>query len=86
MVDDGAYCREVMKQLAAVQGLLEAASRAVLRDHLETGVADAVAAGRTDEVVGELMETLMFDKPVLRPSLSAAELDATRDMSQAGEK
>lgn len=75
MVDDGAYCPDVMKQLAAVQGLLEAASRTMLRNHLETCVADAVRAGRTDQVVDELMETLKFDKRVLRPSLSAAELD-----------
>ena len=75
MVDDGAHRREVMKQLAALQGLLEAGSRTVLRNHLETCVADAVRAGRTDQVVDELMETLKFDKRVLRPSLSAAELD-----------
>lgn len=75
MVDDGTDCSDVMKQLAAVQGLLEAASRTVLRNHLETCVADAVRAGRTDQVVDELMETLKFDKRVLRPSLSAAELD-----------
>ena len=75
MVDDGAYCPDVMKQLAAVQGLLEAASRTVLRNHLETCVADAVRAGRTDEVVDELMETLKFDKRVLRPSLSPVEGD-----------
>ena len=75
MVDDGAYCPDVMKQLAAVQGLLEAASRTVLRNHLETCVADAVRAGRTDEIIDELMETLKFDKRVLRPSLSSAELN-----------
>ena len=73
MVDDGAHCPDVMKQLAAVQGLLEAASRTVLRNHLETCVADAVRAGRTDEVVDELMEALKFDKRVLRPSLSPTE-------------
>ena len=75
MVDDGAYCPDVMKQLAAVQGLLEGASRTVLRDHLETCVADAVRSGRTDGVVDELMQTLKFDKRVLRPPLSTAELD-----------
>ncbi|MBW3576951.1 MAG: metal-sensitive transcriptional regulator [Actinobacteria bacterium] len=75
MVEDGAYCPDMMKQLAAVQGLLEAASRTVLRNHLETCVADAVRAGRTEEIVDELMETLKFDKRALRPSLSASELD-----------
>ena len=86
MVDDGAYCREVMKQLAAVQGLLEAASRTVLRNHLEVCVAAAGPAGRTNEVVDELMETLKFDKHVPRPSLSAAEMDGALEMSKAGEK
>ncbi len=75
MVQDGAYCPDVMKQLAAVQGLLEAANRTVLRNHLETCVTDAVRAGRAEEIVDELMETLKFDKRALRPSLSASELD-----------
>ena len=36
MVETDTYCVDVMKQLAAVQGSLEASSRAVLRNHLET--------------------------------------------------
>jgi DNA-binding FrmR family transcriptional regulator len=36
-----------MKQLAAVQGLLEGASRVMLRRHLETCVATAMREGRT---------------------------------------
>ena len=75
MVNTGADCPDVMKQLAAVQGLLEAASRIVLRGQLGMCVADAVSAGPTDEVIDELMETLKFDKRVLRPSLPATELD-----------
>jgi DNA-binding FrmR family transcriptional regulator len=66
MVADGAYCPDVMKQLAAVQGLLEGTSRMVLRQHLETCVARAMQAGQTEEIVDELMETLKFDKHVLR--------------------
>lgn len=68
MVEADAYCPDVMKQLAAVQGILEAASRAVFRNHLETCVADAIRAGRTEEIVDELMETLKYDKRVLRPT------------------
>lgn len=75
MIESGAYCPDVMKQLAAVQGLLEAASRTVLRNHLETCVAEAIRDGRTEEIVDELMETLKFDKQALRPSLTASELD-----------
>ncbi|MGH9177759.1 MAG: metal-sensitive transcriptional regulator [Acidimicrobiales bacterium] len=61
MVEDDAYCPEVMKQLSAVQGSLERASRIVLRNHLETCVAAAMVAGRTDEIVDELMEALRYD-------------------------
>jgi CsoR family transcriptional regulator, copper-sensing transcriptional repressor len=67
MVEADAYCPDVMKQLAAVQGLLEATSRVVFRNHLETCVATAMQQGRTAEVVEELMETLKYDKRVLRP-------------------
>lgn len=75
MVEAGVYCPDLMKQLAAVQGLLESANRTVLRNHLETCVADAVRAGRTEEIVDELMESLKFDKRALRPTLSATDLD-----------
>ncbi|HLF99682.1 MAG TPA: metal-sensitive transcriptional regulator [Acidimicrobiia bacterium] len=62
MVEDDTYCPEVMKQLSAVQGSLERASRIMLRNHLETCVAAAMAAGRTDEIVDELMEALRYDR------------------------
>lgn len=62
MVEDDTYCPEVMKQLSAVQGSVERASRIVLRNHLETCVAAAMVAGRTDQIVDELMEALRFDR------------------------
>lgn len=61
MVEDEAYCPDVMKQLSAVQGSVQAANRLMLRNHLETCVADAMQAGRTAEIVDELMEALRFD-------------------------
>ena len=67
LVEADAYCPDVMKQLSAVQGLLEGASRVMLRRHLETCVAKAMQEGRTAEIVDELMETLKFDKHVFRP-------------------
>jgi DNA-binding FrmR family transcriptional regulator len=67
MVEEEAYCPEVMKQLSAVQGSLERASRLVLRNHLETCVAAAIIAGRTDEIVDELMEALRFDRVTTGP-------------------
>ena len=66
MVEDDAWCPDIMKQLSAVQGMLEGTSREVFRHHLETHVAEAVRAGRAEEIVDELMETLKYDKRVLR--------------------
>lgn len=62
MVENDEYCPDIMKQLSAVQGSLERASRLVLRNHLETCVAAAMQAGRTDEIVDELMEALRYDR------------------------
>lgn len=67
MVEDDAYCPEIMKQLSAVQGSLERASRLVLRNHLETCVAAAMQAGRIDEIVDELMEALRYDRIATGP-------------------
>ncbi len=71
MVEDDTYCPDVMKQLSAVQGSLERASRVVLRNHLETCVAAAMVAGRTDEIVDELMEALRFDRVTTGPGPEA---------------
>src|SRR6266508_750703 len=67
MVEDDTYCPDLMKQLSAVQGSLERASRIVLRNHLETCVAAAMVAGRADEIVEELMEALRYDHTVTGP-------------------
>ena len=68
MIEDDAYCPDVMKQLSAVQGSLERASRLVLRNHLETCVAAAMQAGRVDEIVDELMEALRYDRVTTGPT------------------
>lgn len=68
MVENDAWCPDIMKQLSAVQGTLEGTSREVFRHHLETHVADEVAAGRGAEVIDEIMEALKYDKRVMRPT------------------
>lgn len=62
MVEEDAYCPEVLKQLSAVQGSLERAGRLVLRNHLETCVAKAMQEGRTSEIVDELLDALRFQR------------------------
>lgn len=83
MVENEAYCPDVMKQLAAVQGLVDGASRIMLRRHLETCVARAMQQGRTAEIVDELMETLKFDRHVFRPATVEGADDAAQDAEPA---
>ena len=78
MVEDDTYCPDVMKQLSAVQGSLERASRVVLRNHLETCVAAAMVAGRTDEIVDELMEALRYDRVTTGPGPEATVTGGSR--------
>ena len=68
MVEEDAYCPDVMKQLSAVQGSLARVSRLVLRNHLETCVAEAMRQGRETEIVEELMEALRYEPSVTGPT------------------
>src|SRR5260370_33478744 len=76
MVEEDASCPDVMKQLSAIQGQIAGASRLVLRNHLETCVAAAMAAGRTEEIVEELMEALRFDRGTTGPYRAVLPADA----------
>lgn len=68
MVEEEAYCPDIMKQLSAIQGGLQGASRLVLRNHLETCVAEAMREGRTIDIVDELMDALRFDQIATGPT------------------
>lgn len=71
MVDDERYCPDIMKQVSALQGSLERVNRVLLQNHLETCVAHAVADGRTEEIVDELMETMRYTAAVTGPGPSS---------------
>jgi len=58
--DPEAYCVDVLKQLKAVQGALEAAGAVVLRGHLEAHVATAATRGDGQDMVDELMEVFKY--------------------------
>lgn len=70
MVEEEAYCPDLMKQVSALQGSLERVNRVLLQNHLETCFTLAVAEGRTPEVVDELMETMRYTKAVTGPAFS----------------
>ena len=62
MVDEEAYCVDLMKQLSAVQASLERVQQIFLRNHLSTCVSDAIKDGMGEEIIDELMGALKFNK------------------------
>lgn len=55
MVEEDRYCIDVLHQLSAVQGALDRVRRDILEAHLRGCVPEAVAEGRTEDIVDELM-------------------------------
>ena len=70
MVETERYCPDIMKQVSAVQGSLEKVNRILLQNHVETCVLHAVAEGRSEQIVDELMETLKYTPAVTGPARS----------------
>lgn len=67
MVEGEEYCPDIMKQVSALQGSLERVNRVLLENHLETCVPEAVAEGRTSQIVDELMEALRYTTALTGP-------------------
>ena len=55
MVDDDAYCIDILTQVAAVRTALEQVALRVLDGHVRGCVADATAGGGGDDKLDELM-------------------------------
>ncbi len=72
MVEEDAYCIEVMKQLSALQSSLERSNRLVLLNHLETCFSGAVGSGKGAEALAELMDALKFHDGLTGPGIAAA--------------
>jgi CsoR family transcriptional regulator, copper-sensing transcriptional repressor len=62
MVEQDAYCVDLMKQVSAAQSSLEKVNRLILRNHLETCFSEAVNEGRGHAAIAELMDAVKFDK------------------------
>jgi DNA-binding FrmR family transcriptional regulator len=58
MVEEGAYCIDVVHQSMAVQSALKKADEAVLENHLKGCVADSIRNGKSEEAITEVMEVL----------------------------
>ena len=53
MLENDAYCADVLTQVAAVNAALNSFSKVLLAEHVRTCVADNIRAGN-DEVIDEL--------------------------------
>jgi DNA-binding FrmR family transcriptional regulator len=67
MVETDEYCVDVMKQVSAVQASLERVNRLVLKNHLETCFSEAVAEGRAEAAVSELVDAVKFNAVLTGP-------------------
>ena len=57
MVENGAYCPDILVQSAAVSAAMNAFNRELLASHIRTCVTEDIRAGR-DEAVDELLDTM----------------------------
>ena len=57
MVENSAYCTDILTQTAAVTAALNAFSRELLGNHIRTCVADDLRAGK-DDIIDELLQTV----------------------------
>ncbi len=57
MVENDAYCVDILTQTAAAQSALNAFNKLVLASHIKTCVADSVKNGEHDKI-DELVETI----------------------------
>ncbi len=57
MVENGAYCPDILVQSAAVNAAVNAFNKELLASHIRTCVADDIRNGK-DEVIDELVATL----------------------------
>jgi DNA-binding FrmR family transcriptional regulator len=58
MVEEDAYCMDVIKQLQAVQGAIDRVNALLLNDHLQSCVTIAIRSNdpaERERVIGELM-------------------------------
>jgi CsoR family transcriptional regulator, copper-sensing transcriptional repressor len=58
MLESDAYCIDIVHQSLAVQAALKKADDEVLKNHLETCVADSIREGNSREAIGEVMQVL----------------------------
>jgi DNA-binding FrmR family transcriptional regulator len=88
MLEEDAYCMDVLKQLQAVQGAIGRVNALLLQDHLQTCVTTAIRGDEPAErerVFGELL-ALYEQRALLDPPGSAAAGSGSRTPVQAAKE
>ena len=57
MLENNAYCSDILIQVAAVNAALNSFNKELLAEHIRTCVADNIRSGK-DDVIDELVATL----------------------------
>ena len=60
MINEDAYCIDVLHQSHAIQKALKEADKLILENHLKKCAVDAIRKGKTDEAIKEVMQ--VFNK------------------------
>lgn len=58
MVNEDAYCPDILIQVSAIQAALNSFNKVLLANHIRTCVAEDIRAGK-DEIIDELVRTMM---------------------------
>lgn len=58
MVENDTYCIDVIHQSLAVQAALKKIDQVILKNHMETCVAEEIRKGNTKEVITEVMKVM----------------------------
>ena len=64
LLDEDPYVLDVLRQVAAVRGALDATVRTALRHYFEHTFVDAIEAGQAAAAIDELMSALTFLRQV----------------------
>jgi DNA-binding FrmR family transcriptional regulator len=57
MLEEDAYCTDILTQISAIQAALNAFNKELLANHIRTCVAENIRAGK-DEVIDDLVNTM----------------------------
>lgn len=58
MVERGHYCIDIVHQSMAVQAALRETDQVVLKNHMQTCVADSIRNGQANDVIDEVMKIM----------------------------